>query len=66
MRSVKVAIASINDACRKPDDETLETILLDAEAMINARPLTYIPLESANEEALTQTISFSGTQPGSK
>lgn len=32
---------------RKPDDEILETILVDAEFIINSRPLTYIHLKSA-------------------
>ncbi|XP_058444670.1 uncharacterized protein LOC131426176 [Malaya genurostris] len=48
VRSVKVAMEGLLDARRKPDDESLETILLETEAMINTRPLTYIPLESAD------------------
>ncbi|XP_062702144.1 uncharacterized protein LOC115263739 [Aedes albopictus] len=66
VRSVKVAIASINETCRKPDDETLETIILDAEAMINARPLTYVPLESADNEAITPNHFLLGNSTGVK
>ena len=66
VRSVKTAISTVIDSPRKPDDETLETILLEAEAMINARPLTYIPLESADEEALTPNHFLLGNSNGTK
>ncbi|XP_062714141.1 uncharacterized protein LOC134290926 [Aedes albopictus] len=66
VRSVKVAIGTIADAPRKPDDEVLETVLLEAEALINARPLTYIPLESGDEEALTPNHFLLGTSNGDK
>ncbi|XP_058828571.1 uncharacterized protein LOC131688382 [Topomyia yanbarensis] len=66
VRSVKVAIGSILDAPRKPDDETLETIIYEAEAMVNCRPLTYIPLQSANQEALTPNHFILGSSTGVK
>ncbi|XP_062537780.1 uncharacterized protein LOC134206099 [Armigeres subalbatus] len=66
VRSVKVAAGSILDASRKPDDETLETILCEVEAMINCRPLTYIPLEHANQEALTPNHFLLGSSSGVK
>lgn len=66
VRSVKVAIGAIIDGPRRPDDETFETILLEAESMINARPLTYVPLESADEEALTPNHFLLGNSSGSK
>ncbi|XP_062557078.1 uncharacterized protein LOC134221929 [Armigeres subalbatus] len=52
VRSVKVAL---NSLCgdRNPDDETLWTIVLEAESIVNSRPLTAISLHSANQEALT-------------
>lgn len=31
----------------------LETVIQEAEAVINSRPLTYVPLDSSNDEALT-------------
>ncbi|XP_058817679.1 uncharacterized protein LOC131680988 [Topomyia yanbarensis] len=66
VRSVKQAIGSILDAPRKPDDETLETIVCEAEAMVNCRPLTYIPLESADQEALTPNHFLLGSSTGVK
>lgn len=66
VRSVKVAVGGILESARKPDDETLETILLEAEAMINSRPLTYIPLTSADEEALTPNHFLLGSSTGVK
>ncbi|XP_058817214.1 uncharacterized protein LOC131680519 [Topomyia yanbarensis] len=66
VRSVKTAIGSISDAPRKPDDETLETIIYEAEAMVNCRPLTYIPLESADQEALTPNHFILGSSTGTK
>ncbi|XP_055622958.1 uncharacterized protein LOC129766451 [Toxorhynchites rutilus septentrionalis] len=66
VRSVKIAVGTIIDAPRKPDDETLETVLYDAEAMINSRPLTYIPLEDADQEALTPNHFLLGSSSGIK
>lgn len=66
VRSVKEAIGTIIDAPRKPDDETLATILLDAESMINSRPLTYMPLVSADEESLTPNHFLLGSSSGVK
>ncbi|XP_062714070.1 uncharacterized protein LOC134290872 [Aedes albopictus] len=66
VRSVKVAIGAIIEGPRRPDEETLETILLEVEAMINSRPLTYVPLESADDEALTPNHFLLGNSSGSK
>ncbi|XP_062533380.1 uncharacterized protein LOC134202389 [Armigeres subalbatus] len=66
VRSVKTAIGVITEGPRRPDDETLETILLDAERMINSRPLTYVPIESADQEALTPNHFLLGHSSGSK
>ncbi|XP_053686196.1 uncharacterized protein LOC128735732 [Sabethes cyaneus] len=66
VRSVKAAIGAIGDTPRKPDDETLETVIIEAEAMINTRPLTYIPLESADQEALTPNHFLLGSSSGVK
>ncbi|XP_062710760.1 uncharacterized protein LOC134288863 [Aedes albopictus] len=66
VRSVKVAIKSTLDESRKPDDETLETVIIEAEGMINTRPLTYIPLESADQEALTPNHFLLGSSSGVK
>ncbi|XP_062713760.1 uncharacterized protein LOC134290608 [Aedes albopictus] len=66
VRSVKVAIGDLLNAQRRPDDEVLETVMVEAEAMINSRPLTYIPLESADEESLTPNHFILGSSSGVK
>lgn len=66
VRSVKVAIGAINDASRTPDDEVLETIIYEAEAMINARPLTYVPLETSDQESITPNHFLLGNSSGAK
>ena len=66
VRSVKVALGSVATAPRTPDDEVLGTALLEAEALINARPLTYIPLESADQEAITPNHFLLGSSNGDK
>ncbi|XP_062533439.1 uncharacterized protein LOC134202468 [Armigeres subalbatus] len=66
VRSVKVAIGGILEAQRRPDDEVLETVVIEAEAMINSRPLTYIPLESADQESLTPNHFILGSSNGVK
>ncbi|XP_062713981.1 uncharacterized protein LOC134290796 [Aedes albopictus] len=52
VRSVKEAMKVFEDG-RKLTDEVLLTTLADVEDMINSRPLTYVPQESAEAESLT-------------
>ncbi|XP_055615047.1 uncharacterized protein LOC129761355 [Toxorhynchites rutilus septentrionalis] len=52
VRSVKSALGSV-PVVRKLDDESLATVLAEAESMVNSRPLTLVPLESADHESLT-------------
>ncbi|XP_065085710.1 uncharacterized protein LOC135707754 [Ochlerotatus camptorhynchus] len=52
VRSIKSALRCLLTD-RNPDDETLVTVLVEAESMVNSRPLTYLPLESEEHEALT-------------
>ncbi|XP_062556974.1 uncharacterized protein LOC134221813 [Armigeres subalbatus] len=66
VRSVKLAIGGFLESTRKPDDETLETVIIEAEGIINSRPLTYIPLESANQESLTPNHFLLGSSSGVK
>lgn len=40
VRSVKSALASLSTG-GKPDDVTFRTILIEAESIVNSRPLTY-------------------------
>lgn len=66
VRSVKMAIGTFIHATRKPDDETMETVIIEAEGMINSRPLTYIPIESADQESLTPNHFLLGSSTGVK
>ncbi|XP_062538931.1 uncharacterized protein LOC134207225 [Armigeres subalbatus] len=53
VRSIKTAMQAISDHTYHPSDEILETVALEAESIVNSRPLTYIPLDSSEEESLT-------------
>ncbi|XP_058828346.1 uncharacterized protein LOC131688193 [Topomyia yanbarensis] len=53
VRSVKAAMGGISEHSRHPSDEVLETVVLEAESIVNSRPLTYVPLDNADQEALT-------------
>ncbi|XP_055591482.1 uncharacterized protein LOC129743472 [Uranotaenia lowii] len=53
VRSVKLAMTAIADHPQHPSDEVLETVALEAEAIVNSRPLTYVPLDAAESDALT-------------
>ncbi|XP_062713842.1 uncharacterized protein LOC134290677 [Aedes albopictus] len=53
VKSVKVAMVAISDSPHHLSDEVFETIMLEAEGIVNSRPLTYVPLEAADQEALT-------------
>ncbi|XP_055589038.1 uncharacterized protein LOC129741339 [Uranotaenia lowii] len=69
VRSVKTALETIPTA-HKLDEESLATVLVEAEHMINSRPLTFIPLKTAEEESLTPNhflmLSSKGVCQGSK
>ncbi|XP_058467076.1 uncharacterized protein LOC131439990 [Malaya genurostris] len=60
VRSVKEAMKALDDG-RKLTDEILSTTLAEAEDMINTRPLTYVPQESAEIESLTPNHFLRGT-----
>ncbi|XP_062714134.1 uncharacterized protein LOC134290921 [Aedes albopictus] len=53
VRSVKAAMGAISEHPRHPSDEILETVVLEAEAIVNSRPLTYVPLDNEDQDALT-------------
>ncbi|XP_062708422.1 uncharacterized protein LOC134288244 [Aedes albopictus] len=52
VRSIKIAFSSLSTT-RNPDDETLLTLMIEAEGIVNSRPLTFVPLESESQAALT-------------
>lgn len=60
VRSVKEAMRALNDG-RKLTDEILLTTLAEAADMINTRPLTYLPQDSEETEALTPNHFLRGT-----
>uniref|UniRef100_A0AAG5DPQ0 Integrase catalytic domain-containing protein n=1 Tax=Anopheles atroparvus TaxID=41427 RepID=A0AAG5DPQ0_ANOAO len=65
VRSVK---AAIGDAYTegKLSHEEFETMLAEAEAIVNSHPLTYLPLDSAESEALTPNHFLLGSSSGRK
>ncbi|UYV84331.1 hypothetical protein LAZ67_X001873 [Cordylochernes scorpioides] len=60
VRSVKTAISVILRS-RFPKDEELLTLMLEAEAVVNSRPLTDVPLDPAAPEAITPMHFLIGT-----
>nr|XP_043066526.1 uncharacterized protein LOC122321162 [Drosophila bipectinata] len=63
VRSVKTALESILLG-KRPLHELLRAALMEAEAIVNSRPLTYIPLEDENEESLTLNHFLLGSSTG--
>ncbi|XP_055622807.1 uncharacterized protein LOC129766310 [Toxorhynchites rutilus septentrionalis] len=52
VRAVKSALGCV-PIVRKLDEESLATVMAEAESMVNSRPLTFIPLETADHESLS-------------
>ncbi|XP_062712768.1 uncharacterized protein LOC134289942 [Aedes albopictus] len=63
VRSVKEAMRALDDG-RRLTDEILATTLAEAADMINTRPLTYLPQDSTETEALTPNHFLRGTVSG--
>lgn len=51
---------------RKPSDELLRAMLMEAESIVNSRPLTFVPLETDDDEALTPNHFLLGSSSGDK
>ncbi|XP_055605041.1 uncharacterized protein LOC129753269 [Uranotaenia lowii] len=51
---------------RNPTDEVLHNTLLEIEFIINSRPLTYVPIDNADSEAITPNHFLLGSSSGSK
>lgn len=52
IRSVKTALMTTLKT-KTPNDQTLQTLLTETEIIINSRPLTYVPLDHADDTPLT-------------
>ncbi|XP_062701554.1 uncharacterized protein LOC115267247 [Aedes albopictus] len=65
VRSIKVPMKSLPQE-RKLDDDALHTTAVEAEAIVNTRPLTYLPLDSAEQEALSPNHFLLGSSNGVK
>ncbi|XP_052758002.1 uncharacterized protein LOC128202280 [Galleria mellonella] len=63
VRSVKTAM-QVTLKERTPSDEILLTLLIEAEALINSRPLTHVPSDPDQSEALTPFHFILGTSSG--
>ncbi|XP_065082921.1 uncharacterized protein LOC135705239 [Ochlerotatus camptorhynchus] len=61
----KGALKALHDG-RKLTDEIQLTVLAEAEDMVNSRPLTYVPQESADFEALTPNHFLRGLPAGER
>ncbi|XP_062714710.1 uncharacterized protein LOC134291225 [Aedes albopictus] len=65
VRSIKAAMINIPQE-RKLDDEALWTYAVEAESIVNSRPLTYLPLDAPEQEALTPNHFLLGSSSGVK
>ncbi|UYV79865.1 hypothetical protein LAZ67_18000936 [Cordylochernes scorpioides] len=63
VKSIKTAISVILRS-RCPRDEELLTLMLEAEALVNSRPLTDVPLDPAAPESITPMHFLIGTSWG--
>lgn len=66
VRSIKNVLYQIITPDQKMNDERLHNLFLEVESIINSRPLTYLSLESAEQEALTPNHFLLGSSSGSK
>lgn len=63
VKSVKLAL-KVTLRERAPTDEVLATLLAEAEALVNARPLTHVSPDAADPEALTPSHLLLGSSSG--
>ncbi|XP_058449316.1 uncharacterized protein LOC131429282 [Malaya genurostris] len=64
VRSIETAMETTYNNDRKLDDEGLETMVVEAEGIVNSRPLTYLPLDAEESEALTPNHFLLGSSNG--
>ncbi|XP_036340491.1 uncharacterized protein LOC118749824 [Rhagoletis pomonella] len=65
VRSVKDVLSKILQS-QRPSDELLRGALMEVESIVNSRPLTYIPLDHYEDEALTPNHFLIGSSSGMK
>lgn len=65
VQSVKKTLSKII-VSRTPSDELLQSMLIEVENIVNSRPLTYLPLDSDQDEALTPNHLLLGSSNGIK
>lgn len=65
VRSVKTCLYDIMPT-RNPRDDVLTSLLLEVENVVNSRPLTFVPLDYENDEALTPNHFLIGSSNGIK
>ncbi|XP_055605119.1 uncharacterized protein LOC129753329 [Uranotaenia lowii] len=65
VQSVKKTLSNMK-LPRLPTDEVLRNALLEIENIINSRPLTYLPVENSDTEALTPNHFLLGSSSGVK
>lgn len=63
VRSVKSSLA-VTLKTRTPSDDLLHTLLLEVEHIINSRPLTDVPLEHTDDDAITPNHLLIGRSSG--
>ncbi|XP_063541585.1 uncharacterized protein LOC134750352 [Cydia strobilella] len=63
VKSVKTAL-KVTLTERAPTDEVLRTLLAEAEALVNSRPLTHVSVDPQSEESLTPMHFLLGTSSG--
>ncbi|KAL0810842.1 hypothetical protein ABMA28_010152 [Loxostege sticticalis] len=63
VRSVKTALTAVLTE-KTPKEEVLQTVLVEAEYSINARPLTHVSVDPNDPEAITPNHFLLGTSTG--
>jgi len=66
VRSIKAVLYQIVTPDTKLTDEKLTNLFCEVESIINSRPLTYLSLDTATEEALTPNHFLLGSSSGAK
>lgn len=64
--SVKKVLNQIMPTTRFPTDEQFQGALIEAENIVNSRPLTFVPLANKDAEALTPNHFLLGSSNGTK